>query len=348
MIFLKKRKSIALKLLSGYLNTKNEQFNRESGEHGFKGIITDIENELGNDLPGMYRDDRGIIYHPHKQDTISLGTRMVEVYEPPDWTFNRVLYIEKEGFFPLLKEVGWPDRHDCALLTSKGQPTRAARDLIDGLRDSKEEITVFCIHDADAAGTIIYQSLQNATKARPARKVKVENLGLEPWEGVDMGLEPEKIEPLKDKEGNPKLRPVADYVPSDWAEWLQTHRIELNAMTSPQFLQWLDDKMEEFGQSKLIPPAGVLSTELHKKAHEKLAQEITNKILKEQDAEGQIERAYEKLRPTLYEKAKSLTNDVTEDLGKEPDQSWRDPILKTAHDLVERTYDNHQEMSRNA
>jgi len=31
---LKKKKSIALKLLSGYLNTKNEQFNRESGEHG--------------------------------------------------------------------------------------------------------------------------------------------------------------------------------------------------------------------------------------------------------------------------------------------------------------------------
>jgi len=49
---------------------------------------------------------------------------------------------------------------------------------------------------------------------------------------------------------------------------------------------------------------------------------ITDKILKEQDADGLIERAFEKLRSVLDEKAKELPNDVAKDLTKKPDQSW--------------------------
>ena len=281
----------------------------------------------------MYRDDRGTLYHPHRREQISLGTLMVESYQPPDWTFNKVLYIEKEGFFQILQDVRWPEKHDCVLLTTKGQATRAAKDLIDGLGDRKEEITFYCIHDADAAGTMIYQALQDGTKARPARKVKVINLGLEPLEGLAMGLEPEKV--IRKNEN--KRRPTADYVPSDCANWLQNNRIELNAMSTPIFLQWLDDKMEKYGLGKMIPPDTILAQELHEMAREKLAHEITDRILKAQDAEGQIEREFEMLMPVLDEKAKELAKDVTEDMTKKPDQSWRDLVLKVACGLVERS-----------
>ena len=46
----------------------------------------------------MYREPRGSIYHPHRDETITLGTLMVEDYERPAWTFNKLVYIEKEGF----------------------------------------------------------------------------------------------------------------------------------------------------------------------------------------------------------------------------------------------------------
>ena len=46
---------------------------------------------------------------------------------------------------------------------------------------------MFCVHDADAYGTMIYQTLQEETKARGARKIKIVNLGLEPWEAIDDG-----------------------------------------------------------------------------------------------------------------------------------------------------------------
>jgi CO dehydrogenase/acetyl-CoA synthase beta subunit len=132
-------------------------------------------------------------------------------------------------------------------------------------------------------------------------------------------------------------RPVADYVKPVWAKWLQTKRIELNAMTTPQFLKWLDDKMEKFGRGKLIPPELILAKELHRKVREKLEENIKDRILKEQDAKGQIEREFEKLEPVLNEKAKDLAKDVTEDMAKKPEESWRDPVLKVAHDLVERS-----------
>ncbi len=61
-------------------------------------------------------------------------------------------------------------------------------------------------HDADAYGTMIQQTLQEATKARGARKIEIINLGLEPWEAIDMGLEVETVEEGK------RRKPVADYV----------------------------------------------------------------------------------------------------------------------------------------
>lgn len=63
----------------------------------FEGIITDYEEEHG-DIPGMYRDPRGTLYHPHTGEDIALGTLAVEQYERPGWIFNKVLYIEKEAF----------------------------------------------------------------------------------------------------------------------------------------------------------------------------------------------------------------------------------------------------------
>ena len=53
---------------------------------------------------------------------------------------------------------------------------------------------------------MIYQTLQEATKARGARKIKIINLGLEPWEAMEMGLEIETVDEGK------RSKPVADYV----------------------------------------------------------------------------------------------------------------------------------------
>jgi hypothetical protein len=87
---------------------------------------------------------------------------MVENYKRPAWTYNKVCYIEKEGFVGALKANSWPERYDCTPMSSKGFTTRAARDLIDKLAEHDEPVTIFCVHDADGYGTMIYQTFQEA------------------------------------------------------------------------------------------------------------------------------------------------------------------------------------------
>ncbi len=105
-------------------------------------------------------------------------------------------------------------------------------------------------------------------------------------------------------------------------------------MSTPQFLQWLDDKMNEYGQGKLIAPDDVMANELHDKAREKLTQKWTDRILRENDLEGQVKREYDRHKPTLDEIGKELAKIVTESLQKEPAQSWRDPVIKMAEDAI--------------
>jgi hypothetical protein len=310
---------------------------KETGDelniNNFKKVITDYESERG-EIPLMYREPRGSIYHPHTGESMSLGTLMVEDYERPPWTFNKLLYIEKEGFSEALKDVRWPERHDIALMSSKGFSTRAARDLIDKLAEHDEPITVFCVHDADAAGGMIFQTLQQETKARGARKIEIVNLGLEPWEAVTMGLEVEQLE------AGDKKRPVADYVREqrdrDWANWLQTHRVELNAMTTPAFIAWLDNKMAEHGDGKLIPPNDVLLTEFDDQVERAIREDVTERILREAGLEEQVAAAISAIeRPTEA----ALVDVIRERFTHDPESQWRDHIREVVNN-AERNYDH--------
>src|SRR5262245_54820539 len=115
---------------------------------------------------------------------------------------------------------------------------------------------------------MIYQTLQEATKARGARKVTIINLGLEPDEAGEMGLE---VEEVQEKD---RRRPAAQYA-SKWEEWFQTNRIEVNAMTTPQFIEWLDDKMADY--DKLVPPVDVIENELEEGLEASVRAHITER-----------------------------------------------------------------------
>ena len=312
----------------------------QTGEHlttgNFTSVITDYEAEHG-EIPRMYREPRGSIYHPHIKETIPLSTLTVERYERPPWCFNKVVANEKEGFNEALKENGWFERNDCAPCSSKGFTTRAIKDLVDKLAEHDEPVMVFCVHDADAAGPMIYQTFQQETKARGARKIKIINLGLEPWEAVELGLEVEDIPKPE------KRRAIADYVlkrdaefPNEapdgvsWEEWLQTHRIELNAMTTPQFIAWLDAKMTPY-VGKLVPPEAVISAELEQQLETKVRATITERILREAQLDDQVAETLEKItRPN----GTALVNGINNLFERDPVREWRDHVRAEVANLT--------------
>ena len=89
---------------------------------------------------------------------------------------------------------------------------------------------------------------------------------------------------------------VADYIKNtddeeDWEQWLQEHRVELNAMTSPQFIAWLDEKMTEHDGQKIVPPAPIIAEALATNVASLLRKTIEDRILQEADADTKVAEA---------------------------------------------------------
>ena len=184
---------------------------------------------------------------------------------------------------------------------------------------------------------MIYQTLQEATAARGARKIKIVNIGLEPWEAVEMNFRAEEFEQGETKSGEDRFRPVANYVANTmqsmtrWMDWLQTHRIELNAMTTPELIEWLDRKMAEHGAVKLIPPNKVIADEFENKLAEAVRVAVIERILREAKAEQQISKALGKIkRPTVPAFTKGINTMFAGD-AKRP---WRDFIKDAVRRLA--------------
>lgn len=305
------------------------QFKKEPDYDYFCQIISTHESCTGADLPGIYRDNRGTLYHPHTQESIPLGTLAVENYTRPSWTFNKILYCEKEGFFPILVEAQWPERNDCALVTSKGYASKAARDVLDLMGEAEEPLTFFCIHDADGPGTQIFEALQGATAARRSRDVTIINLGLEPEEALAMDLAPEAVT----RKGNKRI-PVGSYVSAVWKEWLQTKRVELNAMPTPIFLNWLDRKLSPHNSGKLVPPPAVLGERLRARIREGAEEKIKARILEEARLGDQVDTTIRSLEPTVQQHTKALDCHVKAALHTAPAHSWRAPVDRLAQNLL--------------
>lgn len=307
-----------------------EELSREPTYDNFTTVITDIESQKGEDLPNIYRDTRGTLLHPHLKDTIPLGTLNIERYKRPEYLFNKILYIEKEGFFELLKDDNWSEKNDCALISSKGYSSRATKDLIDYLASTNEDIEFFCVHDADPAGTMIYQTLQEETRAREARKIKIIDLGLYPDEAQSMNLQIEKT-----NKKNPQT--VANGY-KKWESWLQNNRVELNSMDSPTFIKWITKKIKDNSSNKkVIPPEPILKSELLSKSREELKKNLRGIIEKRLNIDELINKEFERLEPSLLDKVErsfNLSQGIEEILLLKPENSWREPLERFVINIV--------------
>jgi hypothetical protein len=114
-------------------------------------------------------------------------------------------------------------------------------------------------------------------------------------------------------------------------DWLQTHRIELNAMTTPQLIEWLDRKMAEHGAVKLIPPNKVITDEFESKLAEAVRVAVIERILREAKAEQQLSKALREIkRPT----APAFTKGINTMFAGDAKRPWRDFIKDAVRRLA--------------
>ena len=167
--------------------------------------------------------------------------------------YAAVLYIEKEGFEPLLKEAKIAERFDLAILSCKGQSVVAARKLIDNVCSKAGGVPLFVAHDFDKAGFEIADCLTQVSYAAEEtdrvayhfqNEINVTDFGLRLVDVEKYKLVSEKCKPNRGTTG----------MTSKEIEFMRSgRRVELNAFTAPQFVEWLESKLQEHLPNRLIP-----------------------------------------------------------------------------------------------
>jgi hypothetical protein len=213
--------------------------------------------------------------------------------------YQAVLYIEKEGFEPLLEEGRIADRYDLAIISCKGQSVVAARRFVDQVCALGGGVPLLVVHDFDKAGFEISQRLTRVSPWAEANDrvtyrfrnaIDVTDLGLRLEDVEEYGLD-DKAEECEFKGGF-----APDSIATDEEkDFLESgSRVELNAFTSPEFLEWLEGKLDECLPGRLIPPDGVLA-DAYRRA---LAVASINKKI-----EGAVAEAVEKAKDAKVPKA---------------------------------------------
>jgi len=218
-------------------------------------LVTEYEEEYGP-LQGLIYDARGHLYEPHNGTEVALGTIDVANYQIPEWEYDKILYIEKEGFRAIFEAADLGRRYDMAIMTAKGFATRAAKQLL--ARATGREITILAAHDADVSGYEIARTLAEETRTSRGLDINVIDIGLKVEEALALGLEKERV---RVKRQLPKA--LCQHLTDSEYDFLRQYRIELNTMTTDQLISWIESKLAENDlKTKVIPPDGILSANI--------------------------------------------------------------------------------------
>jgi hypothetical protein len=223
-------------------------------------------------------DARGHLHEPHTNRVVGLGTLEVREYlgrakqaalagrsiefesfpldyptYGPRGRYKTVLFIEKEGFAPLLARAAIEKRYDLAIKSTKGMANVAGRRTLEELSDWAG-VRVLVLHDFDKDGFSIRATLhQDTQRYQFEQPPDIVDLGLRLADVKAEGLEPEPCAHHKESSVDNLL---ANGATEDEIGFLLANdgqRVELNAFTSDQFLAWLERKLTEAGVTKLIP-----------------------------------------------------------------------------------------------
>ena len=262
-------------------------------------------------------DDRGHLIEPHTQYRIGLGTLAVRGYIG-DWheevptevgsteldhdcptmgprnRYRFVLFLEKEGFYPLLEAAQIAERHDIAIMSTKGMSVTAARKLVDDM--SQHGVTVLVCHDFDKSGFSILHTLRTDTRRYTFQAPPtVVDLGLRLVDVQAMDLQSEPVSYPRGVDPGLNLRECGateeecDFL-VQWDEddgWIG-QRVELNAMTSGQFLDWLEQKLAEAGVQKVVPDRAALENAYRRAVRQKRVQAAIEEALTYIDEDEEI------------------------------------------------------------
>jgi Histidine kinase-, DNA gyrase B-, and HSP90-like ATPase len=223
-------------------------------------LLVEFQRQHGP-LHGLYYDPRGVLYEPHTGKAIPLGTREVDAYQFPAWLYDKILYVEKKGVWPILQAAALAERYDMAVIAAEGYATEATRVLF-AQAEKGQNYQLFVLHDADPDGYNIGRTLREETRRMPGYAVEVIELGLRLEEALAMGLDEEEFTRRKAlPQGLVLTETEREYFegrPAGSKSWI-CRRIELNALTAPALVAYIEEHLQQAEvRGKVIPPHNAL------------------------------------------------------------------------------------------
>jgi hypothetical protein len=275
-------------------------------------------------------DARGHFTEPHTKRTFGLGTLEVREYlglratrrdavtvnrnvlyptSGPEHRFHTILFVEKEGFDPLFAAEHLAERYDLAVTSTKGMSVTASRLLLDRLTERGIE-RILVLHDFDISGFSIFGTLGTSNRRYGYKnKVPLIDLGLRLEDVEELGLQSEPVDVTGwDKRAETLRRHGAT---DEEIAFLEGERVELNAMTSPELIAFIEEKLELHGVTKLVPDQATLQEHARRLIEQQLAAAAVEKL----KAELQREAATRELPADLSARIEAL-------LVEQPELSW--------------------------
>lgn len=296
-------------------------------------------------------DARGNLTEPHTGEKVPLGTLNVRKYLAkiadgakhdleigrldndfptvgPENRYGAILFIEKEGFTPLLDRVKLAERYDVTVMSTKGMSVTASRQLIDTVC-SQHSVPLLVLHDFDKSGFSIIGTLRRATRRYTfANKVQIIDLGLRLSDIEENNLDAEDVSYGKSDPASNLLRNGATSAEVKFLcshrHWSGYHgqRVELNQFTSDELIAWIEKKLDDNGVKKIVPAANVLET-----AYRRAAQiAYINNGIDELAEEAEQFAADVKL-------PKGLKKSILAHLKEHPTDSWDEAVARQVEEL---------------
>jgi hypothetical protein len=218
--------------------------------------------------------------------------------------YQGVLYIEKEGFGPLLEEARIAERFDIAIMSCKGQSVVAARRFVDEVCALGRGVRLLTAHDFDKPGFEIGQRLTSVSswaeendlvKYQFENEIDVHDLGLR----LD-DVHHYKLEHLAEK-CRFKGRFAKDSIttPQERAFLQSGRRVEMNAMTAPEFVDWMVSRLSAQLPNRLIPHDDVLVQAYRRAVAAAQINQAIEDTAREAVKDAQVARIPDRLRDEL-------------------------------------------------
>ena len=195
-----------------------------------------------------------------------------------------------------MKQAQIAERFDIAIMSTKGMSVTAARRLADEMC-ADHDIPLLLLHDFDKAGFSIAGTLQRDTRRYEFQNaIQTIDLGLTLKDVEAMGLQSEHQFHAKGSKGalkanlreNGATEAEIEFMFADFDATRSLRRVELNAMDSPQFIEFLERKLKEAGVKKIVPDKDMLAETYAGMERGKRLQEAFEEIdeeLEEEDIE---------------------------------------------------------------